>query len=431
MPRFERVDLGGGVIANAIALPSVTRPAVLFTDTVLERLTQDEAAAICAHELAHLEYYNPTRVRRLNLETSGLIVGAVVFALLPRTGLTDSLLSSVVWSCVLLVALVWRVRDRQRLETESDVRAVALTGDPEALVRGLSKLYACARIPRRFDSQQEQQATHPSLARRIRAIRVAGGVPPPSLSTGTSFLGLDSRTQVVFGDERVEWREGEAAVHALSYGHLAELRLHARGWAARSSSRSNAPVGAGKWRSGTVTSLARRRFSTSSTAACRISPRPRASGQESAECSRPWLPRWRSERANSLRRSLRWRRWLPRLTTAWRRRALHARRCSAFATRGCLVTPRLGPVADDHARTLGLFLTKASLAPSDHCQLPVRRVLMVLALLAVLAIAMVLSQGFNALALHRGARALPAAVILPMALAGALAPGGPAPRASR
>ena len=43
MPHFEQVTLGGGAIANAIALPSVARSAVLFTDTLLSRLDENEA----------------------------------------------------------------------------------------------------------------------------------------------------------------------------------------------------------------------------------------------------------------------------------------------------------------------------------------------------------------------------------------------------
>ena len=58
-PRFERIDLGGGVIANALALPSLRTSSVLFTDTLLERFDRQELLAICAHELAHFEHYNP------------------------------------------------------------------------------------------------------------------------------------------------------------------------------------------------------------------------------------------------------------------------------------------------------------------------------------------------------------------------------------
>ena len=54
--RFERIQLGGGIIANAMALPSRHTPTVLFTDTVLDRFDQQEILAVCAHELAHFEH---------------------------------------------------------------------------------------------------------------------------------------------------------------------------------------------------------------------------------------------------------------------------------------------------------------------------------------------------------------------------------------
>jgi Zn-dependent protease with chaperone function len=54
-PGFESVPMRGGVLANALALASLRRSSVVFTDTLLSRLTADETVAIGAHELAHLE----------------------------------------------------------------------------------------------------------------------------------------------------------------------------------------------------------------------------------------------------------------------------------------------------------------------------------------------------------------------------------------
>ena len=52
--QFEVMDLRGGAVLNAVALPSLRQPAVVFTDTMLRRLDFDEVVGICAHELAHL-----------------------------------------------------------------------------------------------------------------------------------------------------------------------------------------------------------------------------------------------------------------------------------------------------------------------------------------------------------------------------------------
>ena len=54
-PEYLRVALRGGTVANALALPSLRGNGVVFSDTLLTRLSLDEVASICAHELAHFE----------------------------------------------------------------------------------------------------------------------------------------------------------------------------------------------------------------------------------------------------------------------------------------------------------------------------------------------------------------------------------------
>ena len=224
LPRFEQVELNGGAIANAIALPSRGRSSVIFTDSLLSRLEEREIVAICGHELAHLEHFNRQHLRKLNVVTLALIAGTLLTAFLTRF---STFLSPVVfWPLVVLLTMAWRVRDRQQHETESDLRAVALTGDPEALASGLTKIHTYAHVPRRTGVEREQQASHPSLARRIKAIRALTPTATPAAgATTATFVSTDERTQVTFGDQRLEWREGEAAIHSLSYAHLHELRL--------------------------------------------------------------------------------------------------------------------------------------------------------------------------------------------------------------
>lgn len=230
MPRFERVDLHGGAVANALAVPSLRRSSVVFTGTLLDRLEPDETVAICAHELAHLEHFNPRLLRRLKLVSLLLIAsGAAVAPLTRLAGLSSSLLPLFFWVIGLVIVMAWRARDRQRNETASDLRAVALCGDSEALIRALTRLHTMARVPRRFDAMHEQRATHPSLARRIRDIRAAAGTTGATLETTASFRGTDGRSIVTFARDTLEWSEGEAAVHSLSYAYLAELRLEVRG----------------------------------------------------------------------------------------------------------------------------------------------------------------------------------------------------------
>jgi len=80
------------------------------------------------------------------------------------------------WSWIVSVAGVFaamwlRARRMQAHETDADLRAIELCGDPESLIRGLIRIYEINHIPRRWSSMTEERATHPSLARRIRTIR--------------------------------------------------------------------------------------------------------------------------------------------------------------------------------------------------------------------------------------------------------------------
>ena len=228
-PRFERIDLEGGVIANALALPSLRTSTVLFTDTVLERFDQQELLAICAHELAHFEHYNPAYLRRLNIVTWLLIaLGAVVAPLSRMTGLDSGLLPQLLWLGAFLSTLAMRARGKQRQETACDLRAVELTGDADAAIRSLTKLYTIARIPRRMEQQTERSATHPSLARRVRDLRKAAGVAPAVIGGPHSFTSADGRTVVTFDDVEVRWAERDAVTHSFEYTHLTELRVDAR-----------------------------------------------------------------------------------------------------------------------------------------------------------------------------------------------------------
>lgn len=229
-PRFELVDFRGGAVANALALASLRGSSVLYTDTLLRLLDEDEAVAITAHEIAHLEHYDRARLRKIQRVTRTLIAGAAFAALLPRLIPDLSLLMlGVLWSAMFVATLFWMARDKQRNETASDLRAVELSRNPEAIIGALTKVYAFSRVPRRFDTETERAASHPSLARRIRAIRAAAGVPQAhALEEPENVRGFDGQTVIRFESDRLHWQESEGATHVLSYAHLTELRVLVR-----------------------------------------------------------------------------------------------------------------------------------------------------------------------------------------------------------
>jgi Zn-dependent protease with chaperone function len=227
-PRFERIDLRGGVIANALALPSLRTSSVLFTDTMLEKFDRRELLAVCAHELAHFEHYNPAYLRRLNLVNYSLIAFGTACAPVARiAGLDSGPRPAILWLVAVLFAMARRARDKQRQETTCDLRAAELTGDPDAVVRALTKLHTVARIPRRIEQQTERSATHPSLARRIRDIRRATGAAPVALRDAQSFTSVDGRTVVILDDRELRWVERDGVTHSVTYSYLTELRVDA------------------------------------------------------------------------------------------------------------------------------------------------------------------------------------------------------------
>jgi Zn-dependent protease with chaperone function len=426
MPRFERVDLHGGAIANAIALPSSRRSTVLFTDTLLAQLEADEIVAICGHELAHLEHFNARRMRRLNLETRALIVASFAVVLIGRFGFEESLWPVVAWSCVLAFVLAWRVRDRQRHETESDLRAVELTGDPEALARGLTKIHAFARIPRRLNAEVERQSTHPSLARRIRAIRAAANATPATLTGigGVRLTAPDGRTVVTFGDERLEWHEGSGSIHHLPYTGLSELRLQAHA--------------SGPARLVVVEEAGRRWEMT-------LSPDEVGRAQAMLDTIDGQLP-------DPVAPTHVWptaARTIALIVAAIAMMALQiAAGVVALVTMSRPVAPLLGatgvsaigagllalrhdwlPVEGSHLwislilTVLGVALLKLAWdSRQDPADTKVARIVGVIGALAALVVGTVLTEG-SLVRMHQTARATPTAVVLPLALAGALACG--------
>jgi Zn-dependent protease with chaperone function len=225
---LEQVDMRGGVFANAVAVPSLRRPTVVVSSTLLERLDRDETSAILAHELAHIEHFNPRRLRAMRRVQYALITAAVLLSPAIRFAAPQAMSAmQLLWPIALFAAMMLQARHRQKNETASDLRALALTGDAEALIRALTKIHAFARLPRRWDAELERHASHPSLARRIQAIRAAAGTPDASLSETATFTAADGRSSVTFYDDRMVWSDGSFA-GSIDYRHVTMLRVDAR-----------------------------------------------------------------------------------------------------------------------------------------------------------------------------------------------------------
>ncbi len=208
-PALFVAEARGGSWVNAFALPSVRRPGVLFTRGFLDALSPEETAAIFAHEVAHLEHFQPRKVLLGRALSLVLVVLPVFLWAGPLSDFSERLRGwEWIWPLAFLIAFVVRAAKSRGHEAESDLRALELSRDPEALVTGLTKLHFLNRVSRRWDPSQESGSTHPSLARRIRAIRAVSGRRIPEGLDASFRAGDGSDRAVVFEGSRIHWLRG-------------------------------------------------------------------------------------------------------------------------------------------------------------------------------------------------------------------------------
>src|SRR5256712_385613 len=242
-PRLFDMPVPGGRFVNALAFPSTRVPSVLFTDPALELLSAREQAAVFAHEVAHLEHYDRRRCRIVSAITYGLVATATLGAALALDRLPAGLFMPF-WSLGLITGFLWKTSRHKAHETESDVRALALCDDPQALISGLTKLAIAGRMPRRWSSELEHGSSHPSLARRLHAIRRAAPVPVMPFD-GTLVVATRGPTSLVVLDRDGVWwveardpaerdpetlRQTARSRWSVPYDELVELRVRVFWW---------------------------------------------------------------------------------------------------------------------------------------------------------------------------------------------------------
>jgi Zn-dependent protease with chaperone function len=240
-PSVHRYGASGGRVTNAVALCSLYTPAVAMSDTLLGNLDADEATAIFAHEIAHHEHYHAARLRT---RQRWLWLLALLIAVLPALELSSggryAIAVNAAFVFAVLALLIRGQAGHRAHETASDLRALELTGDPDALISALTKIHMLARVPRRWAQEFERAATHPSLARRIQAIRARAAVQAAPIGAPTVIASTTPGTYVALDGTRAHWFEGVPAdtpldvvslrdratsYRAMAYAELTELRL--------------------------------------------------------------------------------------------------------------------------------------------------------------------------------------------------------------
>ena len=177
---FRELCVMRSSLAQAFAMPGGRR--LLFTERLLQLLSDDEIAAISAHELAHLaesrrDYYQryvlwlmfaPWIFFRPMVQTAGLL------------GFYLLLLTS------LLAPFVYR-RVSHRLETRADLVAHSNEPEPGTYARALARLHEDSLVPAVLAKPRE---THPHLYDRMVAAGLTPDFPRPAPAQPTAWHGI-------------------------------------------------------------------------------------------------------------------------------------------------------------------------------------------------------------------------------------------------
>jgi Zn-dependent protease with chaperone function len=242
-PTVHRYGAEGGQVINAAALCSLRTRAVAMSDALLAGLDEEESTAIFAHEIAHHEHFDTAVLRKRRRWAYGL---ALLMTFIPPLQLASggryAILIDTAFLAAILLLFARGQRGHREHETACDLRAVDLTGDADTVIRALTKIHALSRMPRRFTQEFERAATHPSLARRIQAIRAHATLEATPLAAPTVVATTTPGAYVALDDARSHWFEGvpddtpldvaalrdrATCYRALAHGELAELRLDA------------------------------------------------------------------------------------------------------------------------------------------------------------------------------------------------------------
>ena len=140
---------------------------VIFTDTVLKKLSDEEVAAVFAHEIGHAKFKH-----LLILLSFSCVYMSILFSM---NGLMNEMLGEGIWNfslSLLLLVIFWVVIFGQlsrRFEIQADWFATEITANPDSFTRALNKIAYLNGIP--FKTSGISSLTHPSIEKRINYIK--------------------------------------------------------------------------------------------------------------------------------------------------------------------------------------------------------------------------------------------------------------------
>jgi Zn-dependent protease with chaperone function len=140
---------------------------VIFTDTVLKKLSDEEVSSVFAHEIGHAKFNH--------LFIFLIFTCAYLSILFFMAGLMNGILGEGIWNFSLSVSLFlifWLILFGQlshRFELQADWFATEITADPDSFTRALIKIAYLNGIP--FKTSGISSLTHPSIEKRINSIK--------------------------------------------------------------------------------------------------------------------------------------------------------------------------------------------------------------------------------------------------------------------
>ena len=172
--RVKRVVVLKSSAPNAYATIFGT---VGLTQGLLDKMEPDEIRAVIAQELGHLKRGHPRQI----LAASLLALAALYAALYgTRTALEPHLsdVGKALFASPILFILMINIPVmlltgplKRKREREADALAAQWTGEPELVIRALTKLHLLNASPSELKRSDEALSSHPSLRNRIEAIR--------------------------------------------------------------------------------------------------------------------------------------------------------------------------------------------------------------------------------------------------------------------
>lgn len=168
------------LFANAMAFP--TTGELVFTNQLLDIMTDEEVSAITAHELAHLTESKGVLASRLagSMRFYPLIFLQPVLAEFGPLGIAGLV-------CLTVLFTKMTLKLSRTMETRADAIATTSQGDEGIYARALEKLYRENKVP----AVVRNARTHPHLYDRLLAAGIQPDYPRPavpSASTGTILL---------------------------------------------------------------------------------------------------------------------------------------------------------------------------------------------------------------------------------------------------